>query len=300
MLDTGATMKDLIDLDDWETAEIEAVYRLTDMLKTDPGRFRGALSNQTLLMLFAKPSTRTRVSFEAGTTSLGGHAIYFEQGQSQMARGEALNDTAIVLSRYADGIMARLFEHDSMVALAEYAAVPVINGLTDLLHPCQALADFYTLREKNIEGPLAYVGDGNNVAHSLMQAGAKLGREVRIATPEGYEPDPEIRDRVATADVHITNDPVEAVDGAVAVYTDVFVSMGEEEDKKADFEGFQVTPELMDHTDDGVFMHCLPAHRGEEVHPDVMDGPQSIVYDEAENRMHVQNAILLRLLGASE
>lgn len=295
-------MRHFIDINDWSTEEIEEIFELTDTLKAHPGRYKASLRNQTLLMLFAKPSTRTRVSFEAGMDELGGHGIYFEQGQSQMARGESLKDTSIVLSRYVDGIMGRLFEHDSIVELAEYAQVPVINGLTDLLHPCQALADLYTLREKNIDGPLAYIGDGNNVANSLMQACARLGRECRIATPEGYEPDEGIQRRVADADILITNDPVEAADGAAAVYTDVFVSMGEEEEgeeKFADFEGFQVNPELMSHAArNAVFMHCLPAHRGEEVHADVMDSEQSVVYDEAENRKHVQKALIVSLMAA--
>jgi len=290
-------MQDVIDIDDLTAQEIQDVYELTDEMKEEPTAFQDALSNRTLLMFFAKPSTRTRVSFEAGMTQLGGHAIYFSEEQSQLSRGESLKDTAKVLSRYTDAIMARLFEHETMIELAEHADVPVVNGLTDLLHPCQALSDVYTMREYGIEdGPLAFVGDGNNVAHSLMQICAKLDIPCRIATPEGYEPDEEIQRRVADADVTVTNDPVEAVEGARAVYTDVFVSMGESESKKADFEGFQVTEELMAHTEDGKFMHCLPAHRGDEVAAPVIDGPNSIVYDQAENRQHVQKAILHRLL----
>jgi ornithine carbamoyltransferase len=286
-------MKHVIDIDDLSEREITALYDLTDRMKADPGEFTDELPNKTLLMLFAKPSTRTRVSFEAGMTELGGHAINFSLGESQLSRGESMRDTAKVLSRYTGGIMARLFEHETMVELAEHADVPVINGLTDFLHPCQALADGYTLRERGLEdGPLAFVGDGNNVAHSLMQLCATLDIPCRVATPEGYEPDEEIRNRVSRADVTVTNDPVEAVDGARAVYTDVFVSMGDDESKKADFEGFQVTSELMSHTDDAVFMHCLPAHRDEEVTAAVIDGPNSIVYDQAENRQHVQKAIL--------
>lgn len=286
-------MHDVIDIQDLTAAKIADLYDLTEEMKADPDAFADSLSNETLIMLFAKPSTRTRVSFEAGMTELGGHAIYFSQDQSQLSRGESLEDTAKVLSRYAGGIMARLFDHETMVELGEHADVPVINGLTDLLHPCQALADIFTLRERGLDdGPLAFVGDGNNVAHSLMQVCATLDIPCRIATPEGYEPAEEIQDRVADADVLVTNDPVEAVDGAKAVYTDVFVSMGEDQEKKADFDGFQVDSDLMAHSDDGVFMHCLPAHRGEEVAAEVMDGPSSIVYDQAENRQHVQKAIL--------
>ncbi|MFB6095277.1 MAG: ornithine carbamoyltransferase, partial [Halodesulfurarchaeum sp.] len=291
-------MKHVIDIADLTASDIEELYELTDRMKADPDAFSTALSNETLIMLFAKPSTRTRVSFEAGMTELGGHAIYFSQDQSQLSRGEALEDTAKVLSRYAGGIMARLFEHETMVELAEHSEVPVINGLTDLLHPCQALSDIYTLRERGLDdGPLAFVGDGNNVAHSLMQICATLDIPCRIATPEGYEPDDAIVERVGDADLLITNDPAEAVDGARAVYTDVFVSMGDPEEKKDDFEGYQVTPALMKRSDDAVFMHCLPAHRGEEVDAAVMDGPNSIVYDQAENRQHVQKAILHNVWG---
>jgi len=287
------TMKHVIDIQDLSATEIQDLYDRTDDMKAHPAEYASALANETLIMLFAKPSTRTRVSFEAGMTELGGHAIYFSQDQSQLSRGESLKDTAKVLSRYAGGIMARLFEHETMMELGKHADVPVINGLTDLLHPCQALSDVYTLRERGLDdGPLAFVGDGNNVAHSLMQICATLDIPCRIATPEGYEPDQEIIERVADADVRVTNDPVEAVDGAKAVYTDVFVSMGDEESKKADFDGFQVNEDLMAHSDDAVFMHCLPAHRDEEVSAPVMDGPKSIVYDQAENRQHVQKAIL--------
>ncbi|MFB6081870.1 MAG: ornithine carbamoyltransferase [Halanaeroarchaeum sp.] len=291
-------MDDLIDIGDLSVQDIETIYDRAAAIKADPGDYHDALANQTLLMFFAKPSTRTRVSFEAGMTQLGGHAIYFSQDQSQMSRGESLKDTAKVLSRYTEVIMARLFEHETMVDLAEHADVPVVNGLTDLLHPCQALSDVFTMREYGIDdGPLAFVGDGNNVAHSLMQLCAALDIPCRVATPEGYEPDDVIVDRVADADVTVTNDPVEAVDGAKAVYTDVFVSMGESDEKKAAFEGYQVNEDLMAHTDDGKFMHCLPAHRDEEVSAGVMDGPNSIVYDQAENRMHVQKAVLYELLA---
>jgi len=286
-------MKHVLDIDDLDKSEIESLYALTDRLKANPEEFEASLSNESLVMLFAKPSTRTRISFETGMTELGGHAINFSQEQSQLSRGESLKDTAKVISRYAGGIMARLFEHETLLELAEGSESPVINGLTDKLHPCQALADGYTLRENGLlDGPLAYVGDGNNVAQSLMQLCATLDIPCRIATPAGYEPDQEIIDRVAGSDVTVTNDPVEAVSGAQAVYTDVFVSMGDDESKRADFDGFQVNESLMAETDGAAFMHCLPAHRGEEVSAGVMDGPNSIVYDQAENRKHVQKAIL--------
>ncbi len=294
-------MKHLIDIHDLSRSDVEHVFDLTDRMKADPDEFASVMDNKTLVMLFAKPSTRTRLSFETGMTQLGGHAIFFGMEKSQLGRGEPISDTAKVMSRYEDAIMARLFAHEDMEELAEHADIPVVNGLTDFLHPCQALTDLYTLYEKDRLDSIAYVGDGNNVAHSLMQASAKLDVDCRIATPEEMEPDQVIVDRVADADVTVTNDPYEAVDGARAVYTDVFVSMGEEderEEKLAAFDGYQVDSDLMAAADeDAVFMHCLPAHRGEEVSAEVIDGPQSVVFDQAENRMHVQKAILHALVN---
>jgi ornithine carbamoyltransferase len=294
-------MKHLIDIDDWTREDVERVFELTDEMKANPEDFTGVMDNKTLVMLFAKPSTRTRLSFETGMTQLGGHGIYFSMEKSQLGRGEPISDTSKVMSRYEDAIMARLFDHEDMVELAKHADVPVVNGLTDFLHPCQALTDLYTLHEKDRLDSIAFVGDGNNVAHSLMQACAKLGLDCRIATPEGMEPDEEIQQRVADANVTVTNDPYEAVDGVSAVYTDVFVSMGEEEEREeklAEFDGYQVDQDLMDAAgEDAVFMHCLPAHRGEEVSAEVIDGPQSVVFDQAENRMHVQKAILHMLVN---
>jgi len=294
-------MNNLVDIDHLTSTDIESIFELTDRLKADPGEFASVMDNRTLVMLFAKPSTRTRLSFETGMTQLGGHAIFFGMEESQLGRGEPISDTAKVMSRYEDAIMARLFDHDEIVELAEHAEVPVVNGLTDFLHPCQALTDLYTLHERDRLDSIAFVGDGNNVAHSLMQACATLGVDCRVATPESMEPDEEIVRRVADADVTLTNDPYEAVDGAAAVYTDVFVSMGEDEDREeklAAFDGYRVDRELMDAAAaDAVFMHCLPAHRGEEVTADIIDGPQSIVFDQAENRMHVQKAILHRLVN---
>ncbi|APW98474.1 ornithine carbamoyltransferase [Halobiforma lacisalsi AJ5] len=294
-------MQHLIDLNDVTTEEIEQLFELTDEMKENPDEFSAVMDNKTLVMLFAKPSTRTRLSFETGMTQLGGHGIFFEMGSSQLSRGEPISDVSQVMSRYEDAIMARLFDHEEMIELAENADVPVVNGLTDLLHPCQALTDLYTLHEKDRLDTIAFVGDGNNVAHSLMQASAKMDVDCRIATPEGMEPDEEIQERVSDADVTVTNDPYEAVDGATAVYSDVFVSMGEEderEEKLAEFDGFQVDQDLMDAArDDAVFMHCLPAHRGEEVTAEVADGPQSVIFDQAENRMHVQKAILHTLVN---
>jgi ornithine carbamoyltransferase len=295
------TMNHLIDLNDWSRSDIEHVFELTDDMKANPGEYASVMDNKTLVMLFAKPSTRTRLSFETGMTQLGGHGIFFGMEKSQLGRGEPISDTSKVMSRYEDAIMARLFDHGDMTELAENAEVPVVNGLTDFLHPCQALTDLYTLHEKDKLDSIAFVGDGNNVAHSLMQACATMDVDCRIATPEGMEPDEEIQQRVADADVSVTNDPQEAVDGVSAVYTDVFVSMGEEEEREAklaEFDGYQIDADLMDAAgDDAVFMHCLPAHRGEEVEAEVIDGPQSVVFDQAENRMHVQKAILHALVN---
>lgn len=292
-------MNDLIDINDLTTEEIEVLFDLTDRMKSNPESFATLHPNQTLMMLFAKPSTRTRLSFEAGMTQLGGHAIDLAQERSQIERGEPLKDVAGVSSRYVDAIMARLYAHDDILELAEHADVPVINGLTDLLHPCQALADLYTMRERGLDS-IAYLGDGNNVAHSLMQACAKLGVRCIVATPSGYEPDETIRQQVDGEDVHVSDDPIEAVSGMDVVYTDTWISMGQDvaRDEKVDaFQDFQVNSELMAMADtDAVFMHCLPAHRGEEVTEEVIDGPQSIVYDQAENRLHVQKAILHTLL----
>lgn len=291
----------LIDIHDLSRTDIEELFELTDEMKANPEEFASVMDNQTLVMLFAKPSTRTRLSFETGMTQLGGHGIFFDMSESQLGRGEPISDTSKVMSRYEDAIMARLFDHDDMMELAEHADVPVVNGLTDFLHPAQALTDLYTLHEKDQLDTLAFIGDGNNVAHSLMQACATMDVECRVAVPEGMEPDEEIVERVSDADVTVTNDPSEAVEGASAVYTDVFVSMGEEdqrEEKLAEFDGYQVDQDLMDEArDDAVFMHCLPAHRGEEVAAEVIDGPQSVVFDQAENRMHVQKAIVHSLIN---
>ena len=292
-------MNDLLDVADLTTAEIEALFELTDRMKRDPESFATSLPNRTLLMLFAKPSTRTRLSFEAGMTQLGGHAIDLAQERSQIERGEPLGDVAAVASRYVDAVMARLYAHEDVLELAAHADVPVINGLTDLLHPCQALADLYTMHERGLSS-LAYLGDGNNVAHSLMQTCAKLGVRCTVATPPGYGPNETIRQQVEGTRVRVINDPIEAVSGADVVYTDAWVSMGQDVDReeKVDaFRDFQVNAELMTAAGpEAVFMHCLPAHRGEEVTADVIDGPRSIVYDQAENRLHVQKAILHTLL----
>lgn len=302
--------KDLISIHDLTAEEVEALFQLAENVKARPDRYRGALAGKTLAMIFEKASTRTRVSFEVGMYQLGGLATFLSSRDIQIGRGETIHDTAKVLSRYVDGIMARTFAHETVTELARHATVPVINGLTDLLHPCQALTDYFTVREKfgNTKGlTLAYVGDGNNMCHSLMFGGPKVGMNVRVATPKNYRPKQEIvelakqdAEQAGTA-IEIFDRPEEAVTGAHVVYTDVWASMGQEaeaEKRRQEFAGFQVTPELMALADKGaVFMHCLPCHRGEEVHAAVADGRWSVIFDEAENRLHVQKAILLLLMN---
>jgi ornithine carbamoyltransferase len=303
----------LISLEDYTPEELEKLFDLTARVKARPADYARSLSGKTLAMIFQKASTRTRVSFEVGMYQLGGQALFLGQDDIQLHRGETLADTARVLSRYCDVIMARVFSHQDILDLARHGSVPVVNGLSDLLHPCQALADFFTLRERrgSIRGlKVAYVGDGNNVCHELMFGAVKLGLAIAVATPEGYRPDPEITRRSAVEAKRlgspapsIGSDPMAAVTGADLVYTDVWASMGQEaeaEARAAVFKGYQVTPAMMAAAGpQAVFMHCLPAHRGEEVAAEVIDGPQSVIFDEAENRLHVQKAALLTLLGAA-
>lgn len=302
--------KHLISLMDWSTDDIEEVLSLAASVKAEPARYRTALAGKTLGMVFQKKSTRTRVSFEVGMYQLGGHALFLGASDMQLGRGETISDTAQVLSRYLDGIMARVYAQSDIVDLARFGTVPVINGLSDEFHPCQALADFLTLREHKGElrgRKLTYVGDGNNVAHSLMLCGAKLGVSVTIGAPEGYHPNPAIvtaaqeAGRATGATVEVVSDPAEAVRDADCIYTDVWASMGQEAEQKKreqDFAGWQVDSALMARAaKDAVFMHCLPAHRGEEVSAEVCDSPASVIFDEAENRMHAQKALLLLLMG---
>jgi ornithine carbamoyltransferase len=257
-------------------------------------------------MLFLKSSTRTRVSFEVGMTQLGGHALFLSPADTQLGRGESIHDTAKVLSRYVDGIMIRTFAHEQVVELAEHASVPVINGLTDLVHPCQVMADLMTVQEELgtelRERTVAWIGDGNNMAHSWLNAAARLGFALRLACPEGYEPDGELLERAGReTSVLLTRDPGEAAEGAHVVTTDVWASMGHEgqaREREEAFRGYTVDEALMERADPGaIFLHCLPAHRGEEVAARVIDGPRSRVFQEAENRLHVQKAILTELLA---
>jgi len=302
--------KDLISIHDLTAEEVEALFQLAGNVKARPDRYHTSLAGKTLAMIFEKSSTRTRVSFEVGMYQLGGLATFLSSRDIQIGRGETIDDTAKVLSRYVNGIMARTFAHATVTELAKHATIPVINGLTDLLHPCQALADYFTVREKlgHTKGlTLAYLGDGNNMCHSLMFGGPKVGANVRIATPDRYAPKPEIVEKAkadakaAGTSIELFARPEEAVKGAHVVYTDVWASMGQEseaQERLKAFQGFMVTPTLIEKADkNALFMHCLPCHRGEEVDADVADGRWSVIFDEAENRLHVQKAILLLLMN---
>jgi ornithine carbamoyltransferase len=293
---------------DWSREELLAVLDLADDLKERQQRREEhhLLPGRALAMIFQKPSTRTRVSFEVGMAQLGGHALYLAAGDLQLGRGETLRDTATVLSRYVDGVMIRTFAQDDVEELARNASVPVINGLTDSAHPCQALADVMTIRERlgRLEGVrVAYLGDGNNVCASLMVACAKLGAEFVAATPEGYEPDDAVVEiaREAGGSVEVTRDPREAAQGAGVLYTDVWTSMGQDEERERrlrDLAGFGIDAELVQLAADGaIVLHCLPAHYGEEITEDVLYGPQSAVWDQAENRLHAQKALLALVMA---
>jgi len=293
---------------EWSRDELLSVLDLADDLKQRQAsrEEHHLLPGRTLAMIFQKPSTRTRVSFEVGMTQLGGHALYLAAGDLQLGRGETLRDTAVVLSRYVDGIMIRTFAQDDVEELARHATIPVINGLTDSSHPCQALADVMTIRERlgRLEGVrVAYLGDGNNVCASLMVACAKLGAAFVAATPEGYEPANEAVEiaRKAGGQVDLTNDPREAAEGADVLYTDVWTSMGQDEERERrlrDLAGFGIDESLVQlANDDAIVLHCLPAHYGEEITEDVLYGPQSAVWDEAENRLHAQKALLALVIS---
>ena len=297
--------RDFLAITDLSRDEILRLFELAHRMKT--GSYRETpLTGKTLAMIFAKSSTRTRVSFEVGTHQLGGQALFLSSRDIQLGRGEPIADTARVLSRYVSGIMIRTFDHAEVVELARYATVPVINGLTDLSHPCQVLADLFPVREAvgTWEGKrVAWVGDGNNMANSWLEAAQVLGFELRLACPEGYEPNRELFERARSTGgcVAVTETPEEAVERAHVVNTDVWASMGQEgeaEARRNAFRGYTVDAELMKLADpQAIFLHCLPAHRGEEVTPEVIDGPQSRVWDEAENRLHVQKALLATLLS---
>ena len=305
-------MKDLISLHDLTPEEVEDLLNLGIKLKAEQkaGREHHILKGKTLGMIFTKSSTRTRISFEVGMTQLGGYPLFLSSNDIQLGRGETIYDTAKVMERMLDGIMIRTYSHQDVLDLAKHADIPVINALTDLLHPCQVLADLMTAYEHKgkLKGlKLAYIGDGNNMAHSLMYGCAKAGLDCAVATPDGYQCDTEV---VANAkddfkkygsELILTNDPKEAIKDADVVYTDTWVSMGmesEKEERQRVFMPYQVNGELFKlAAPDAVFMHCLPAYRGFEVTEDVIDGPQSIIFDEAENRLHAQKAVMVRLMA---
>jgi ornithine carbamoyltransferase len=291
--------------------EIEQILKTSELLKFQllRGEEHPLLKGKTLAMIFEKPSTRTRVSFEVGMWQLGGYALYLSASDLQLGRGETIADTAQVLSRYVDGMMARVFVHQTILDLVKYSRVPVINGLSDFTHPCQGLADLFTVYEKKgrLSGlKLAYVGDGNNVAHSLLYGCSKVGMDITLACPKGYEPNPRVvskakeEGRRSGGKVKVTNDPKEAVREADIVYTDVWASMGKEKEHEKRvkvFKPYQVNGRLIKEAKvDYLFMHCLPAHRGEEVTDEVADSKNSVIFDQAENRLHTQKALLALIM----
>lgn len=304
--------RDFIGLADFSPEELVYLLDLADWLKQldQEGRPQALLAGKKLGLIFQKSSTRTRVSFEAGMVSLGGYPMFLSGQDLQMGRGEPIKDTARVLSRYLDGIMIRTFDHADVLELADYADIPIINGLTDLLHPCQVMADLMTLREyrgENLKGmKLTYIGDGNNMAHSLMLGGAQMGMELVVAAPPAYAPDAamvEAAQEIAKktgGKVWVTEDLKAAAQGADVLYADVWASMGQEEEaarRQKDLGAYQVNKKLLSlAAKDALVMHCLPAHRGEEITEEVLEGPQSVVFDEAENRLHAQKAVLAALL----
>jgi len=297
--------RDFLTVRDLSAEEIDAIINRAFELKKDKDASRCPLIGKSIGLYFEKASTRTRISFQTGIYQLGAQAIYINPNQLQLGRGETIEDTARVLSRYLDGFIIRTFSHKKIELFANNAAIPIINALTDLHHPCQALADIMTIKEKKgrLKGiHLAYVGDGNNVANSLIEAASLTGVNIILACPKGYEPDDKIVKTALSegAKVKVISDPKEAVKGADVVYTDVWVSMGQEKEsseKKKKFKGYQVNKRLVSLArPDAIVMHCLPAHRGEEITDEVIDSPQSVVFDQAENRLHTQKALLELLI----
>jgi ornithine carbamoyltransferase len=305
-------MRHYLSVDDLSATELPQILELAAELKADPSRHTDALSGRSIALIFEKPSTRTRVSFEVGIVELGAQAVVLSSSELQLGRGETIQDTGRVLSRYVDAIVLRTFEQERLEVLSTTSTVPVVNALSDFEHPCQALADLLTIREQQeqLSGRvLAYFGDGNNVAHSLLLAGTKAGMTVRVATPPGFEPIPQVVHRAEEiaaetgGEVELTHDPESAAIGAHALYTDVWTSMGQdlETDERAlVFPSYQLSQKLVDLADPEVIvLHCLPAHRGQEITDEVIDGPRSVVWDQAENRLHTQKALLLRLFGVA-
>jgi len=306
-------LKDLITINDLTTMEVKRIFTTTADLKSNPRNYSEALAGCSVALIFEKPSLRTRVTFDLGATQMGASCVYLDHQGVRLGERESVKDMALNLERWVDVIVARTYSHETVIELAVHSSVPVINGLSEYTHPCQGLTDYFTLTEKvgsDLSGfRIAYVGDGNNTCHSLIFGAAKLGANISVGCPKGYEPDAEVLKRARKdakktgAKVDIFNDPFEAVEGAQAVYTDVWASMGfeaETERRREIFSSFRVTKKLMNTAAKGAFfMHCLPAHRGDEVDADVIDGKCSIVYDEAENRLHTQKAIMLLLVQAN-
>ncbi len=301
--------KDLISVGDLTAKDIEGIFALTDKLKKNKLKFSKVLSGKTLALIFQKPSNRTRVSFEVGMYQLGGYSLYLSPGEINLGVRESIKDVAKTLSRYVDGIVLRTYEHKNALEMAKHSTVPVINGLSDFSHPCQALADVYTVKEKlkKLKGKtLVYVGDGNNVCNSLLYTCAKTGLNMNVAAPKGYEPDGGVLEAAKVmakgAEINLYHNPQLAVKNADVIYTDVWASMGQEKEaqkRKKLFKNFQLNKKLIKLAKKNVLiMHCLPAHRGEEITDEVIDSKNSVVFDQAENRMHVQKAILIKLLGA--
>jgi ornithine carbamoyltransferase len=306
-------VKDLISTKYLSCKEIEGIFLLTDKLKNNKTKFSDILSGKTLALIFQKPSNRTRVSFEVGMYQLGGNSIYLSPGEINLGVRESIKDVARTISRYVDAIVLRTFEHKNVLEMAEYSTIPVINGLSDFCHPCQALADVYTIREKfkKVKGlTLAYVGDGNNVCNSLLYACSKAGINMNVGSPEQYQPQSDVlREAKESAKksgvaINVFNSALEAAKNADVLYTDVWTSMGQESqarDRKEIFKDFQINKKLAKLAKkNALIMHCLPAHRGEEITDEIIEGPNSVVFDQAENRMHVQKAILIKLLKSEK
>ncbi len=300
---------DCISLADFSQDAIWTILNLARDIKRRPRKYHSHLSDKTLAMIFQKASTRTRVSFEVGMFQLGGKALFLSNNDMQLNRGESISDTAQVLSRFCDGIMIRTFDHTDVIDLAEHATIPVINGLTDLLHPCQILADLQTIYEHHgtlQNQKIVYIGDGNNVAHSWINAAGRLGLSLTLCVPENYDPDTKILESARLScqqsggTITLTRNPMEAAENADVLYTDVWVSMGQDDERTRrlhDLAAYQINTALLEKAhSDVLVMHCLPAHRGEEITAEVIDGPHSVVFDEAENRLHAQKALLVLLM----
>ena len=303
-----------LSMDDLSREELDGLLDLSDRVKATPGDYADRLRGKAIAMIFEKPSTRTRISFEVGIASLGAHPLALSSAELQLGRGETIEDTGRVLSRYVDAVVLRTFGQERLEALARTSTIPIVNALSDLEHPCQCLADLLTIQERKgkLEGlVLAYVGDGNNVAHSLLIGGAEAGMSVRVATPAGYEPLPAVVDRAEDrardagvgGEIVVTHDVDEACRDADVLYTDVWASMGQEaeaEKRTRTFQGYRLDQRAVElAAPDCIVMHCLPAHRGQEISDEVIDGPHSVVWDQAENRLHTQKALLVTLLGAA-